>query len=101
MDIISKQDAMEQGLKTYYTGQICSNGHDDTRRVETGRCSECQRKASREHNRNNPEANRARAAEWSANNPDRVKARFSRKREHYNTLSRLRYYRKRYSIKDV
>jgi len=43
MDIISRQEAKERGLKRFYTGVACKNGHDSERYVKSGGCIECSR----------------------------------------------------------
>jgi hypothetical protein len=46
MKIISKAEAIKQGLKTYYTGKLCPRGHDAPRFV-TGKCIECNRERNK------------------------------------------------------
>lgn len=50
MKIITKAEAKEQGLKTYFTGEPCRNGHIAKRFCCNGQCDECG-KASREKNK--------------------------------------------------
>lgn len=42
-DIISRKDAIEQGLTTYSTGAPCKHGHISPRKVANGCCTECAR----------------------------------------------------------
>jgi hypothetical protein len=42
MDIISRKDALAQGLKHYFTGKPCKHGHEAPRFVSTRNCSACQ-----------------------------------------------------------
>lgn len=42
MDIVTRQQAKEQGLTTYFTGKPCRHGHTSTRRVDSQVCTECQ-----------------------------------------------------------
>ena len=42
MKIITKQEAIEQGLDYYYTGKPCKNGHLSSRWL-SGNCKECAR----------------------------------------------------------
>jgi hypothetical protein len=44
---ISRADAAAFGLKRYYTGKRCQNGHDAERRTSSGRCVECERAQQR------------------------------------------------------
>jgi len=46
MDIISRQEARQKGLKTYYTGQPCKNGHDSYRYTQSGTCAACIRQSN-------------------------------------------------------
>ncbi len=41
MEIISRNDALSNGLKTYYTGELCKNGHKTYRYTQSGSCSKC------------------------------------------------------------
>lgn len=41
MDLISKTNADAKGLKRFYTGKKCRNGHIDERYVKTGNCCSC------------------------------------------------------------
>ena len=40
-ELISRKDAMEQGLKRYYTGKPCKHGHVSERFVLQNRCVDC------------------------------------------------------------
>lgn len=42
MDIITRKEAKSQGLKYYFTGKPCKNGHVSKRSI-TGSCLECRR----------------------------------------------------------
>jgi len=46
MDILTRPEARARGLKTYYTGKICRNGHDSYRYTQSGTCSQCIRDAN-------------------------------------------------------
>ena len=46
MDIIPRPEARAKGLKTYYTGKICRNGHDSYRYTQSGTCAQCIRDAN-------------------------------------------------------
>lgn len=41
MEIISRKDAINQGLNAYYTGEPCKNNHVAKRYVQSGTCSAC------------------------------------------------------------
>ena len=42
MEIISRKEAAKQGLKYYFAGNICKNGHLAKRTIKSGNCYECQ-----------------------------------------------------------
>lgn len=46
MELISKREARERGLYTYFTGKPCKRGHLAFRYVSTGVCQECNRERS-------------------------------------------------------
>src|ERR1700740_2689654 len=41
MEIISRKEALKQGLKYYYTGKPCTNGHISERYTSAFRCVVC------------------------------------------------------------
>lgn len=43
MDVITRKQAQEQGLKHYYTGKPCKHGHTALRFTKKGMCVECNR----------------------------------------------------------
>lgn len=58
MDIITRVEARAAGLKRYYTGEPCVNGHVEERDVALGKCYECRRESNRKWREANPERNR-------------------------------------------
>jgi len=73
MKIITKVEAKERGLKHYYTGILCKNGHMDKRYTSNGRCMECNRIIAREYHNNHIEESRERSNLWKKNNKEAVK----------------------------
>ena len=49
MEIISRKEAIEKGLKMYFTGKPCKYGHVTERRASTGVCLECEKEYNREY----------------------------------------------------
>ena len=47
MEIITKEQAIAQGLRTFFTGQPCKRGHVCPRSVSMSCCQECNREAQR------------------------------------------------------
>jgi len=41
MDVIGRRDAANAGLKRYYTGKPCANGHLSYRYTTTAACYQC------------------------------------------------------------
>ena len=84
-EIISRKDARAQGLRRYFTGKPCKNGHLDERFVSDATCRTCdvarcraqkKRRAASDAKRHkdNPEPRRERARLWRLANPDKAKA---------------------------
>lgn len=45
--IVTRKEAIEKGLKKYFTGIKCSNGHSEERLTISGSCVECTREGNR------------------------------------------------------
>jgi hypothetical protein len=58
MEVIERKDAKEQGLKFYFTGKPCKNGHFCERYVSTRKCVTCQRLQNQANNKIYYEANK-------------------------------------------
>lgn len=58
MDIISRKDAQEVGLKYYYTGKPCKHGHVVERRVNDCNCMECRKILKKQYYEKYPEKSR-------------------------------------------
>jgi len=43
MKITSRKEAINQGMRTYYTGMPCKNGHLSLRATSSSACRECQK----------------------------------------------------------
>lgn len=69
--LISRKDAMAQGLKHYVTGKPCKRGHVGNRLVSTLQCCECLLIRLRDWRVNNREESRARDRKWRAENVER------------------------------
>ena len=42
-DLVTRKEAVEQGLKNYFTGKPCKYGHVETRQTCSGQCNQCKR----------------------------------------------------------
>ena len=73
MNILTRADALAQGLKRYYTGQPCKKGHTSERLVVDHSCYECKkarsRKDMREAYQSDPNAAGKKAA-YRESNPE-------------------------------
>jgi hypothetical protein len=49
MQIVSKEEAINQGLNKFFTGVPCRNNHITTRDVSKGRCDECRKDSYKKH----------------------------------------------------
>lgn len=47
--VMTRREAVESGLKRYYTGKPCSKGHDSQRFTSTGACIKCAAGYSKEY----------------------------------------------------
>lgn len=57
--IITRAEAKEQGLKRYFTGKPCRNGHDAEKYTSTGGCVKCAVARANESVARNPERRQA------------------------------------------
>lgn len=71
MQIISRQEAKELGLKLYFTGKPCTHGHISDRYVSNSLCKECQINRAIDFDRANPEAAKLRKKVARLKNKDR------------------------------
>jgi len=79
--IISRKEAKQQGLKYYFTGIACKNGHISKRIVSDHHCCECNKSISSKYRKTNPEYiityrdnnieyYKRKGKEWRETNPD-------------------------------
>jgi len=68
--IITRDEARERGLKRFFTGKLCRNGHVAERYVSDGKCVECKREADRRHYAAHREEVREQQRQWRAANAD-------------------------------
>jgi 5-methylcytosine-specific restriction endonuclease McrA len=63
---ISRIEAKAAGLKRYFTGKPCCNGHVAERRASNAACTECAYEGSKRRRLENPEKERARVRKYDA-----------------------------------
>lgn len=77
MELITRREALAQGLTHYFTGKPCKHGHVATRRCDTRLCTEC---IKTRHRPRDYAANRKRyiknAIDWNKKNPERAAAHY-------------------------
>lgn len=71
--IITREEAIEQGLKRYFTGKPCNNGHVEERYTSFGRCCQCSLDSARMYREKNLEKVNERIRKWRKENPDKVR----------------------------
>lgn len=80
-EIISRAEAKARGLKRYFTGKSCVNGHVSERML-SGNCIECHRrtatKRAADQRAKNPDKERERNARYHKNNADKIRERKAR-----------------------
>lgn len=68
--IISRADAKAQGLKRYFTGKPCPQGHVVERFIVNSTCVKCIRARCHKWAQEHPEEHRARSRKWSQEHPE-------------------------------
>jgi len=87
MEIISHKEAVQRGLKFYFSGKPCKNGHVDKRRIDQRLCVQCI-KENREHintlskvwREKNPKRAREIGKKWDQKNPEICAARVAKRK---------------------
>lgn len=69
--IISRKEAIYSGLKWYFTGDPCKNGHVAERQCSNRKCRICSKQKSDAWRLKNPEKSRESSTRWKKRNPDR------------------------------
>lgn len=81
MEIITRKEARDLGLKFYFTGKPCKYGHVDNRRTSNGMCLGCESKqeyknkkkaTAKKHYSENTEHRKLNIKLWQQNNKDKV-----------------------------
>ena len=74
MQIITRQEAVTQGLPRYFTGKHCKYGHVSERR-SSGKCMDCELLYSHEWQKQNPEYHQEYSKEYYHENREQISAR--------------------------
>lgn len=70
LETITRDEAIDQGLKRYFTGEPCNHGHIVYRFVGDGKCVECNRITSKRRYHKNPDSNKKAGKKWVNKNRD-------------------------------
>lgn len=100
MDIITKKEAKEQGLKRYSTGKPCKHGHVAERRLSNGHCVECEIEHNKAWREANPDKVRESKKAYYAANSENVRARSKAWREANSDKERARSKERYWSDRD-
>ena len=99
MGIVLRDQARILGLKKYFTGRPCKNGHLSERNTYNGACIACGRAATIKWYRDDPEHQRIMDRKFKAKNREKLKIkarqRYHKDIERSRELGRLSYYRNR------
>jgi len=87
MNIVSRKDAIEQGLPHYFTGKPCRNGHTDERFTRSSNCLECERQRYRSWYDKNKEAGCESAKAWQRENKVYLRSYESQRRHDKNNAT--------------
>lgn len=101
MDIITRKDALAQGLTHYFTGKPCKRGHIAARYVKTRSCIKCTAANNAAFCAANPGKSTEYSKRWQAKNPEKVKAAESRRVRHRTDQVRAREFAYRERTKDA
>jgi hypothetical protein len=75
MNIITKEEAAQQGLSRYFTGKPCRNGHISERYTKGGQCAFCSNLRAKEYGKNNKQGTKARSRKFYDANKELCKIR--------------------------
>lgn len=73
MGRISRKEAKAQGLKFYYTGIECRNGHTVGYYVSSGKCSQCEKDKASAYRKTNKEKTSEYQRRWRENNKEKIR----------------------------
>ena len=74
MNLTARKEAKEQGLKRYFTGEPCINGHFSERLSANGRCAQCKSNCDAKYNEENKSKIKTQKQRFYQNNKQEIKA---------------------------
>ncbi|AUR97483.1 coil containing protein [Vibrio phage 1.239.O._10N.261.52.F6] len=81
MEIITRKEAIERGLKRYFTGKPCKHGHISERRVSDSKCCVCIAEKNRKYREQNKESVTERMRKYREQNKEEAIDRARKYRE--------------------
>jgi 5-methylcytosine-specific restriction endonuclease McrA len=97
--ILHKEDAVELGIKFFYSGRPCRNGHASPRYTKTHMCLACRRMHETRRIKAAPGAHREKSRLWHANNREKgramcvaYRAKFPERQRQRDSIRRTRQY---------
>lgn len=96
MNVITRDEALEQGLKRYYTGVPCKHGHVCERNARDYMCLECSKLQTKKHREKNPQKTRDSQKKYREQNRLRVLA--NKKRYYEQNKKNLIQKRRQYAL---
>ena len=73
-EIITRQQALRQGLTHYFTGKPCKKGHTDLRYASDRSCVKCCKISANSRRKLNPQSHSEAASRWRHRNPEKCQA---------------------------
>lgn len=74
MEIISRKEAKEKGLKRYFTGRPCKYGHVTERKIKSSDCIECAKNKDKNHYKKNKDKILNAVKNYRTKNKEKIKA---------------------------
>lgn len=112
MEIITRKEARELGLKRYFTGKRCKHGHISERIVSNACCIICVKIRQKKYYDENPTLFKQKSSDWKTKNPEKnnkkskewywknvEKAREAKRREYHKDPEKARKRRKEQRLK--
>src|SRR5690606_27646830 len=90
--LVSREDAIKAGLKTYFTGKPCVHGHLAYRRTYDHKCAECNRLKMKKWRKDTPdyEVDRYKSdAEYRANKISRASLYYEKNKDQVNERKKV------------
>ena len=73
MQIVTRKEALSQGLKRYFTGKLCKNRHVSERYTDGGHCIQCMKIKNQAYQLAHPEKARERDAKHRKLHPEKAR----------------------------